>query len=84
MRQIAELFATHGVEYLVIGRQAETLFGSPRVTYDVDLCYRRAKENLARLAEAMKSPYIPAGAVPTPIAVVTSMFGAVPANTPAS
>ena len=27
--------------------------GSPRVTYDVDLCYRRSPDNLERLATAM-------------------------------
>ena len=54
LRQIAELFAAHGVEFLVIGGQAEVLFGSPRVTYDVDLCYRRTADNLARLASALQ------------------------------
>src|SRR5688572_18023783 len=28
--------------------------GSPLVTYDTDLCYRRTKENLERLADALK------------------------------
>jgi hypothetical protein len=28
--------------------------GSPRVTYDIDLCYRRTKENLQRLAAALR------------------------------
>jgi hypothetical protein len=41
------------VEFLVIGGQAETLYGSPRVTYDVDLCYRRTSANLERLAMAL-------------------------------
>jgi predicted nucleotidyltransferase len=44
----------HGVEFLVIGGQAEYLFGSPRITYDVDLCYRRTPENLERLAAALR------------------------------
>jgi predicted nucleotidyltransferase len=54
LQKIAEHFAAHGVEFLVIGGQAETLFGSARVTYDVDLCYRRTKENLQRLAVALQ------------------------------
>ena len=29
--------------------------GSPRVTYDVDLCYRRTPENLERLAAALST-----------------------------
>lgn len=45
--------ARHEVEYIVIGGQAETLMGSPRVTYDVDLCYSRVAENLTRLAAAL-------------------------------
>ncbi len=44
----------YGVEFLVIGGQAEYLFGSPRVTYDVDFCYRRTRENIERLAAALK------------------------------
>ena len=28
------------------------MLGSPRITFDIDLCYRRTKENLKRLASA--------------------------------
>jgi predicted nucleotidyltransferase len=51
--RILEVFLAHGVEFLVIGGQAETLYGSARVTFDVDLCYRRSAENLERLAQAL-------------------------------
>jgi predicted nucleotidyltransferase len=44
----------HGVRFIVIGGQAEYIFGSPRVTYDVDLCYERSGENLDRLSAALK------------------------------
>jgi len=54
VRKFAELFARYKVDFIVIGGQAETLMGSPRVTYDVDLCYRRSKDNLERLAAALK------------------------------
>jgi predicted nucleotidyltransferase len=54
LQRIVELFDRHGVEFLVIGGQAETLFGSPRITFDVDLCYRRTAENLRRLAAALR------------------------------
>lgn len=43
----------HGVKFIVIGGQAEYLFGSPRVTFYVDLCYDRAPDNLQRLASAL-------------------------------
>jgi predicted nucleotidyltransferase len=47
------LLADAGVEFIVIGGQAEALMGSARVTYDVDLCYRRTQPNLERLAAAL-------------------------------
>lgn len=47
------MLAEHGVEFIVVGGQAETLMGSARVTYDVDLCYRRTPDNLERLAAAL-------------------------------
>jgi predicted nucleotidyltransferase len=52
--RIIELFAESGVEFIVIGGQAETLYGSSRVTFDTDLCYRRTEDNLRRLAAALK------------------------------
>jgi hypothetical protein len=54
LERIAAILLHHGVEFLVVGGQAEALMGSPRVTYDTDLCYRRTKENLERLADALK------------------------------
>src|SRR2546425_268926 len=54
LEQFAEIFISHGVEFIVVGGQAEILFGSSRPTYDVDLCYRRTTENLKCLAAALK------------------------------
>ncbi len=54
LEQVVEILARHGVEFIVVGGQAESLFGSPRVTYDVDLCYRRNRDNLERLAAALR------------------------------
>lgn len=54
LEKIAAVFEAYHVEFMVVGGQAEVLFGSPRVTYDVDLCYRRTPENLRRLAAALK------------------------------
>src|SRR5438876_4856232 len=51
--KIAELFARHGVEHLIIGGQAAFLHGSPQLTFDTDLCYRRTPDNLERLARAL-------------------------------
>ncbi len=51
--RIVRRLLDHGVEFLVIGGRAETLYGSARVTFDTDLCYRRTRENLEKLASAM-------------------------------
>src|SRR3954471_19963065 len=53
LRPFVDLLRRHHVEFLVIGGQAEALMGSPRITYDTDLCYRRSLENLERLAAAL-------------------------------
>jgi hypothetical protein len=47
-----------GVEFVVIGGVSATLHGSARVTYDLDICYSRDSDNLARLAAAL-SPFHP-------------------------
>jgi predicted nucleotidyltransferase len=52
--EIADLLHRHGVEFIVIGGQAAVLHGSPIPTFDVDLSYRRTKQNLERLAVALK------------------------------
>lgn len=54
LEQIISLLHRHGVEFLVIGGQAEAIFGSTRLTYDTDLCYLRSPENFKRLATALK------------------------------
>jgi predicted nucleotidyltransferase len=53
LERFCAVLAAHGVEFIVVGGQAEALMGSPRVTYDVDLCYRRTADNLERLARAL-------------------------------
>jgi hypothetical protein len=53
LEAVLEPLVAHGVEFVIVGGQAETLHGSARVTYDVDLCYRRTRENLERLAQAL-------------------------------
>ena len=54
LEQIAAILQSHRVEFIVIGGQAELLHGSPRVTYDVDVCYHRSVDNLKRLVAALK------------------------------
>lgn len=50
---ILDLLIAKGVEFVVVGGQAEVLHGSARTTYDVDLCYRRTTENLEALAAVL-------------------------------
>ncbi len=52
--KVLDLLIRHGVRFIVIGGQAEQIMGSPRVTYDADLCYERSAENLEHLASALK------------------------------
>lgn len=44
-----------GVEYIVIGGIAARLHGSPSVTRDIDICPDRSRQNLDRLADALRS-----------------------------
>jgi len=53
LERFCAVLAEHGVEFIVVGGQAEALMGSARVTYDIDLCYRRSSDNLERLAAAL-------------------------------
>jgi hypothetical protein len=53
LERFCAVLAGHGVEFIIVGGQAEALMGSARVTYDVDFCYRRTPENLERLATAL-------------------------------
>jgi len=46
------------VEYVVIGGVALVAHGSARATFHIDLCYKRSKENIARLCRAL-DPFHP-------------------------
>ena len=53
VEDLIALFDRHGVAFVLIGGQAEVLYGGERVTYDVDVCPRWTPENLERLATAL-------------------------------
>jgi hypothetical protein len=53
--EILRLLDSHRVRYVVIGGIAAAAHGSPSVTVDLDICYARDRENLTRLAEALKA-----------------------------
>ena len=55
LEKLLDLFLEQGVEFIVVGGQAEVILGSSRTTYDVDLCYRRTATNLERLAKTLQA-----------------------------
>lgn len=48
-KEFAQLLNAHGVEYLVVGGYALAAYGHPRYTGDIDIWYRNASDNTARL-----------------------------------
>lgn len=46
------------VRFIIVGGLAVTIHGSSYVTFDLDFCYARDRENLSRLAGAL-GPYNP-------------------------
>ena len=53
--QAIPLLIEHEVEFVIIGGVAITWNGSSYVTYDLDICYSRSRENLSRIAKAFAS-----------------------------
>jgi predicted nucleotidyltransferase len=64
-RRLLELLSQTGVEFIVVGGVAAAALGTARVTFDLDVVYRRTPQNLDRLVAALKPlhPY-PRGAPP--------------------
>lgn len=52
--RIIEVLRRHGVEYLLVGGGAAQIYGAERPTQDTDCLARRTRENLDRLASAMR------------------------------
>ncbi|MEK7284875.1 MAG: hypothetical protein AAB114_03330, partial [Chloroflexota bacterium] len=50
---ILETLIRHRVRFVLIGGLAGKVWGSPLVTFDVDVCYSREQEDLERLASAL-------------------------------
>ena len=67
LKTAVELLQRHGVEFVVIGGQAELMMGSPRITYDVDFCYRRTPESIRRLADALNEIDVKLRGVPVEV-----------------
>lgn len=52
-REVFRVLGAHGVKYVVIGNLGGTLYGSPLVTNDIDVCPSKDDQNLAALAGAL-------------------------------
>jgi len=53
-----QILCDAGVEFVIIGGVAANLHGSARVTFDLDICYKRSGANVKRLADAL-APFQP-------------------------
>jgi hypothetical protein len=67
-RELFRILNAHGVRYVVIGNLGATLYGSPLVTNDADICPSRDHDNLEALAGALnqmrariRAPGVPEG-----------------------
>lgn len=54
-RRLLDVLTEHGVEFVLIGGLAANALGSPSVTYDLDVCHARDRDNLERLAAALRA-----------------------------
>lgn len=54
-RDLLSEFASHGVEFLVIGAHALAAHGHVRATKDLDVWVRASPENAARVVEALRA-----------------------------
>lgn len=59
LRELLALLSRHGVEFLMFGGQAATVYGAERLSHDLDLCIRWSPENLDRMGRVL--PEIEAG-----------------------
>jgi hypothetical protein len=53
-QELFDTLARHRVDYVLIGGLAATLHGSSALTNDADICPDPSRENLARLANALR------------------------------
>ena len=57
---IIKVLILHRVQFIVVGGVAANLFGSARLTHDLDIVYSRKEGNLRRIVKALQntSPYL--------------------------
>jgi hypothetical protein len=59
-RGLLRILSEAHVEFIVVGGVAASAHGSPRLTLDLDIVYRRNDDNIARLVQALAplNPYL--------------------------
>jgi predicted nucleotidyltransferase len=55
LQQTLQLLAEHEVEFIIIGGLASSVHSSSYVTFDLDICYSRTKDNLRRIVAALRA-----------------------------
>ena len=53
-RALLRVLQAHQVRFVLIGGRAARALGSPMMSYDLDVCYDRAADNLEALAAALR------------------------------
>src|ERR687887_372085 len=58
--KLIHLLRGAGVEFIIVGGAAATAHGASRLTEDLDVVYKRSRDNVSRLVRAMASakPYL--------------------------
>ncbi len=54
LENLTKIFATHGVQYLIIGKSGAIVHGFPDTTQDVDIFPEKSPENGRRIVSALK------------------------------
>lgn len=59
-QKVIILLEDHHIEYILIGGFAGAVHGSARLTSDIDIVYRRTKENIQKIVSSLKDhkPYL--------------------------
>lgn len=59
-RALLLLLTQNEVEFIIVGGAAATAHGSARLTIDLDVVYKRTRDNIARIVDALRpiQPYL--------------------------
>jgi predicted nucleotidyltransferase len=59
-KALLRLLTENEVEFIIVGGAAATAHGSARLTFDLDVVYKRSNENIARIVNVLKpiQPYL--------------------------